>query len=176
MSDWAPSRRSTASSRPAPWAGGRLEGFPGDLGPLVEDWFDQAEHQDPALYALALDDAPRAGLGTPDPPEPWGTLDLGGRGGGGQAGTTEREVVRARVARLSQDSGGVQLVGWPPEEPGAWLNVSRFAEGGVTLAGLGVGDEVELTVERGRNGRYYITESPALLQKRPAPGAGEDED
>ena len=175
MSEWTQSRRSTGSSRPAPWAGGRLEGFPGDLEPLAEDWFDQAAHQDPALSALALDDAPLAGLGEPDPPEPWGTLDPGGRGGGGPAGTTAREVVRARVARLSQDSGGVQLVGWPPEEPGAWLNVSRFAEGGVTLAGLGVGDEVELTVERGRNGRYYITESPALLQKRPAPGAGEDE-
>jgi hypothetical protein len=147
----------------------------GDLGPgpSVDDWWDERRHRDPALYALALDDAPLRGLVEPDPREDWGTLDAGGRVGGGQAGGAETEVVRARVARLSPASGGVQLVGWPPEAPGAWLNVSRFAAGGVTLAGLGVGDEVELTVERGRNGRYYITAPPALLQKRPAPGAGE---
>jgi hypothetical protein len=147
----------------------------GDLGPApsVDDWFDQAKHQDPDLSALAgegdallLDEAQRSG---PPAPEPWGELDHsagGGRGGGGGAGATEAVV--ARVALVAGTGTGLTLLGWPPEDPGAWVNVSRYRP--VDLSGVQPGDEVELTVERGRNGRYYLASAPVVLQKRPEPG------
>jgi len=150
----------------------------GDLGPApsLDDWYDQARHQDPDLSALAedgdaivLDEAQRSG---PPEPEPRGVLDpgdRGGPGGGGGAGVTE--TVAARVALVAGTGTGLTLLGWPPDAPGAWVNVSRYRP--VDLSGVQPGDEVELTVERGRNGRYYLASAPVVLQKRPEQGSQE---
>jgi hypothetical protein len=144
----------------------------GDLGPApsVDDWFDQAKHQDPDLSALAgegdallLAEAQRSG---PPEPEPWGELDPGYRGGGGSGSGAgrpgEREVVVAPVAAVSARGTGLQLVGTRYAE--AWLNVSRYSA--VDLSGVQPGDEVEAEVTRAGNGRLYL-ERLDVLQKRP---------
>jgi hypothetical protein len=140
----------------------------GDLGPApsVDDWWDERRHRDPALSALALDDAPLAALGEPDPREDWGTLDAGGRGGGGRAGGAKTEVVRARVALVSSRLTGIQLVGYGEE----WINTSSWRP--VDLSGVRPGDEVEAEVTRAGNGRLYL-ERLEVLQTRPPYRDGE---
>jgi hypothetical protein len=140
----------------------------GDLGPApsVDDWWDERRHQDPALSALALDDAPLVALVEPDPREDWGTLDAGGRAGGGRAGGAETEVVRARVALVSSRLTGIQLVGYGEE----WINTSNWRP--VDLSGVQAGDEVEAEVTRAGNGRLYL-ERLEVLQQRPPYRDGE---
>ena len=140
----------------------------GDLGPApsVDDWWDERRHRDPALYALALDDAPLAALGEPDPREDRGTLDAGGRAGGGRAGGAETEVVRARVALVSGRLTGLQLVGTRYGEE--WINTSGWRP--IDLSGVQAGDEVEAEVTRAGNGRLYPERLEVLQQRPPARG------
>jgi hypothetical protein len=148
----------------------------GDLGPApsVGDWWNQRRYQDADLFALAVDDAPLVALAEADPPEPWGELDSGDRGGGGRgsgsgAGRTgETEVVVARVAVVSARGTGIQLVGTRYAEE--WLNVSRYSA--VDLSGIQPGDEVEVEVTRAGNGRLYL-ERLEVLQRRPPYRDGE---
>jgi hypothetical protein len=117
-------------------------------GPLVPDFYDEDRHADPQRVAAMADWAPLEALAEPDPREEWGTLGLGGRGGGGP----QTEDLVGVVERVSQSGGGLQLVGQP-----GWLDVSRWADPPVDLSGLQPGDEVTLEVQTSpTTGKRYI--------------------
>src|SRR5262245_28432209 len=86
----------------------------GGLGALSPDWPDQLAHQHPDLRALALaGDQLVLEQGEAGPPEVWGILELGGRGGGAGGGPSgpRTETLRGRVQRIAGDGGGIVLAG-----------------------------------------------------------------
>ena len=149
--------------------------------PLVEDFYDQLAHQDADAVALA-----RAGdqrvreQGEADPPEAWGVLELGGRGGGagGGPGGPRTETLRGTVRRVSSDGGGLIVAGTgDPDVDESWVNASRFARTPVRFTELRVGQAVELEVTRARTGRVYVEALRPLEATPPGAGdAGEDSD
>jgi hypothetical protein len=149
----------------------------GELGALSPDWHDQLAHQPPDLHALALAGDQRVlEQGEADPPEVWGVLELGGRGGGagGGPGGPRTETLRGRVQRIAGDGGGVVLAGTGTDADDSWINASKWADPPVDFSRLRVGELVELEADRAGNGRYYVRRVVAGAAGVAAPADGDD--
>jgi hypothetical protein len=151
----------------------------GELGALPADWHDQLAHQDADAVALALaGDQLVLEQGEADPPEVWGVLELGGRGGGagGGPGGPRTETLRGTVRRVSNDGGGLIVAGTgDPDVDESWINASRYARTPVRFTELRAGQAVELEVTRAKTGRVYVEALRPLDATPPGAGdAGED--
>jgi hypothetical protein len=149
----------------------------GELGALPPDWHDQLAHQHPDLHALALagDQLVRE-QGEADPPEDWGVLEPGGRGGvaGGGPGGPRAATLRGRVQRIAGDGSGIVLGGTGTDADGSWINASKWADPPVDFSRLRVGEPVELEADRAGNGRYYVRRVVAGSAGDAATAAGDD--
>ena len=164
-----PPQQTPSPHLPRTWSGGALEGHepPDNHEWHLESWAP------PEWVALMATWEPLEPLAQGDPPESWGTIDLGS--GGAPAGPRQTEARSGAVVRISATLSGVIL----DDHPDEWLNLSRYGPP-VDLRGVHTGDIAVAEIEKGGDGRAYLTsirvlplDGPAAPEAAQTPPGGE---